>query len=97
VAALGFYPPADKATDYVSNDRLLTDSSYLINITPHIHDGATNVKFFKNGGLVCTIDAIYGASKGSTTVGGEAWQTITGSNNGQCSNRLLLNLEIRSR
>jgi hypothetical protein len=85
ITGLGFYPPADKAIEYTSNDWLITDSGYLINITPHVHDGATNIKFFKNGELVCTIDAVYGADKGSTTVGGESWQTITSFNKDQCS------------
>jgi hypothetical protein len=74
VTALGFYPPADKTIEYVPNDWLITGSGYLINITPHIHDGATNAKFFRNGELVCTIDAVYGEDKGSTTIGGESWQ-----------------------
>jgi hypothetical protein len=82
---LGFFPPHDRAVEYVSNDWLIINSGYLINITPHIHDGATNVKFMKNGELVCNIEAIYGANKGTTTVGGETWQTITGFNTEQCS------------
>ncbi|KAF1817033.1 hypothetical protein P152DRAFT_478086 [Eremomyces bilateralis CBS 781.70] len=74
---LAFHPPADKAVSYTSNDFIVGADGYLLNFTPHLHDGGINIEVFRNKTLVCHSDAVYGDGEGTTAIGGEAWETIT--------------------
>jgi hypothetical protein len=42
------------------------------------HDGAIDIKFFRNGQLVCTSEAVYGGDHGTDKSNtGEKWETIS--------------------
>jgi hypothetical protein len=49
---------------------------YIFNMQAHLHDGGVGVVLKKNGETVCESNAIYGGEKGTTSVGGEKWETI---------------------
>jgi hypothetical protein len=42
-------PPKDKPASYKGNEYTLSSEGYFVNITPHLHDGGTNIKLFLNG------------------------------------------------
>jgi len=69
------HPPANKPIKYESPPRSVTGDGYLLNITPHLHDGGINMTFSINGKAACTSTAVYGTS-GSATINGEKWETI---------------------
>ncbi|KAF1809059.1 hypothetical protein P152DRAFT_174848 [Eremomyces bilateralis CBS 781.70] len=77
---LGFHPPADGPITFTSNEWIAGANGYLINFTPHLHDGAINIEVFRNGTLVCHSDAIYGGDEGDSalSVGTDTWETISG-------------------
>ena len=54
----------------------MTVNGYMYNMHAHLHDGGVNIVLKKNGQLVCDSKAIYGGDKGTTSVGGEKWETI---------------------
>jgi hypothetical protein len=70
-------PLTDRAQNFTSPPFTVTDDGYLINITPHLHDGGVNIKMFLNEEHVCTSEAVYGGSEGKTTVDGKNWETIS--------------------
>jgi hypothetical protein len=72
----GFSPPKDKPIIYEGSEQTVMDNGYFINFTPHLHDGAVNIKIFVNGKEVCESKALYGKDTSKTTV--EGWETITG-------------------
>ena len=76
-------PPADRAVTIESPPWTVTGNGYLINVSPHLHDGALNIKLFRNGELVCTSKAVYGGGAGAE-LNGEKWETITSYE--ECSN-----------
>ncbi|KAF2663440.1 hypothetical protein BT63DRAFT_461169 [Microthyrium microscopicum] len=69
-------PPKNKSITYTSPDWYVMANGYLINLSPHMHDGAVNMKFFLNDKQVCKSDAIYGGD-GGTVIDGKSWETIT--------------------
>jgi hypothetical protein len=54
------------------------EGGFIYNVHAHLHDGGVNVRLFRNSTLVCDSKAIYGGDKGTTSVGGEKWETIQG-------------------
>jgi hypothetical protein len=73
------HPPQDKAIVYKGDVFEVTSDGYLINFTPHIHDGGVNIKVFVNDKEVCESRAIYGDEGGTTNASdGKKWETITG-------------------
>jgi hypothetical protein len=71
-----FHPPKDRAIEYHGDVWSITDTGYLLNITPHLHDGAVSVKLFVNDKEVCESKAVYG--KATNAPDGQQWQTING-------------------
>ncbi|TLD25685.1 hypothetical protein E2P81_ATG09342 [Venturia nashicola] len=72
------HPPKDKAITYKGEEWNVIDNGYFINFTPHVHDGAVNIKVFLNGKEICEAKALYGAEGGSATgLDGQKWETIT--------------------
>ncbi|QDS72135.1 hypothetical protein FKW77_004102 [Venturia effusa] len=76
-------PPKDKAISYKSPEWDVTHNGYLVNITPHLHDGAVEINVFLNGNKVCNSQAIYGGDrpivKGDAAAAPstqEKWETI---------------------
>ncbi|KAE9970644.1 hypothetical protein EG328_006128 [Venturia inaequalis] len=56
-------PPSDKAIKYKSPDWDVTHNGYLVNIAPHLHDGAMDINVYLNGNKICTSNAIYGGDR----------------------------------
>ncbi|KAE9967506.1 hypothetical protein EG328_008157 [Venturia inaequalis] len=73
------HPPKDKAIVYKGEEWDVIDNGYMMNFTPHIHDGGVNIKVFLNNNQICEAKAIYGSSGGSAaSLDGSKWETITG-------------------
>lgn len=68
-------PPKDKMVTYTSDDWASTGNGYIIGFSPHLHDGAVNLKLLVNGKVMCSSEAVYGQD-GGTTVNGQKWETI---------------------
>jgi hypothetical protein len=41
---------------------------YLIDVKPHLHDGAVNMTFGVNGKLGCSSSAVYGGTDGGLNI-----------------------------
>jgi hypothetical protein len=54
----------------------VTIAGTLFNVFAHLHDGGINVSLKRNGQPICDSRVIYGGAQGTTTIGGEIWETI---------------------
>jgi hypothetical protein len=75
-AGIAFIPPANESTTLKSPAFTATTAGTIYNAQAHLHDGGVDVKLLVNGKLVCNSQAHYGGDKGTTSVGGEKWETI---------------------
>ena len=60
----------------VSPPYVVSTPGHFFNLQAHLHDGGINVVLKKNGQVACDSKAVYGGDKGTTSVGGEKWETI---------------------
>jgi hypothetical protein len=73
------HPPKNKAIVYNGEDWSVGSPGWMINFSPHIHDGGVNIKAYVNGKEVCESKAVYGIAGGTVLApDGKPWQTITG-------------------
>jgi hypothetical protein len=73
------YPPKDRPIVYKGEKWTMRESGYFINFTPHVHDGAVNVRILVNGKEACEIKVLYGTEGGTAkALDGKEWQTIEG-------------------
>jgi len=75
-AGIGMHPPADRLVTYETSLFDVQKNIYLVNLNPHLHDGALNMKVHVNGTEVCSAEAIYGRG-GGLHMGGQEWDTIS--------------------
>ncbi|KAF1810042.1 hypothetical protein P152DRAFT_484128 [Eremomyces bilateralis CBS 781.70] len=75
-AGLSIFPPADGPVIYESNKYDVIANGYLMNLSPHLHDGGIDFQVYVNEKEVCNSKAIYGG--GAQAVGEEPWETIVG-------------------
>lgn len=47
--SFAFQPPTDRAVTFTGTNWTVIDDGYFVNFTPHLHDGAVNVKVYLNG------------------------------------------------
>jgi hypothetical protein len=71
-------PPQNSKHMVTSPPYKVTQAGYIYNVHAHLHDGGVNVRLLRNGTEVCNSKAIYGGSKGTTSVDGQKWETIQG-------------------
>ncbi|KAF1985247.1 hypothetical protein K402DRAFT_464570 [Aulographum hederae CBS 113979] len=75
--SMAFHPPASGPITYKSPDFMVGGHGYIINFSPHMHDGAISLRVQKNGQEVCVANAIYGGDGTAADIDGESWETIT--------------------
>ncbi|KAE9962340.1 hypothetical protein BLS_000459 [Venturia inaequalis] len=75
---IAFIPPANQSTTLKSPAFTATTAGTIYNAQAHLHDGGIAVQLLLNGKMVCNSQAHYGGEKGTTSVGGEKWETIQG-------------------
>ncbi|KAF2672011.1 hypothetical protein BT63DRAFT_185843 [Microthyrium microscopicum] len=73
---LAFHPPKDKSVTYTSNQWDVAIDGYMLNILPHLHDGAVDLQILVNGKSTCRSQAIYTPS--ADKFDGKQWESITG-------------------
>ena len=73
---IAFLPPANASTTLRSPAYTATTSGTIYNAQGHLHDGGVDVQLSVNGKVMCNSQAHYGGDKGTTSVGGEKWETI---------------------
>jgi hypothetical protein len=64
-------PPENKPAKYTSPPWRILADGYLIDVKPHLHDGAVNMTFYLNGKNACSSRAIYGGTDGGLAVDGQ--------------------------
>jgi len=68
--------PSDRLVTHESARFKVQKNLYLVNLNPHLHDGALNMKVHVNGKVACSAEAKYG-QEGGMSVSGERWETIS--------------------
>jgi len=75
-ARIGMRPPADRLVVYETPVYDVQKNLYLVHLSPHLHDGALNMKIHVNDKEVCSAEAVYGR-EGGLSMSGQEWETIS--------------------